>query len=399
MADSEQKIAASLTVPADRDILVCIFQRGAADGLNAVVPYGDDDYYIQRGPHPSIPGIAVPAPGNPGGAIDLDGYFGLHPALAALKPIYDDNNLALVHACGMPHESRSHFTAQGLVERGMTNKAGPDTGWLGRHMAISTPASGSAFRMVAISGNVPVSLTGSNDEPLAISNLGEFAFDQEIIDSGYPAVLANLFRSPVPFNEPASAALSALDELAAANLSDITPDNNAVYPANNPLANKLEQVAQLIKSTLPVEVVCLDSDDWDHHENLPTYIDQSLTQLAEALSAFYKDMGRSRMQRITVLIHTEFGRRVVQNASGGTDHGTGQLAYLMGGGVNGGQVFSVWPGLDAPNLYNGEDLDITTDLRTVFSEMLIKRLGANASDLETVFPGFTGPYTANVFLP
>lgn len=396
MADSEQKIAASLTVPADRDILVCIFQRGAADGLNAVVPYGDADYYIQRGPHPSIPGIAIPAPGNPGGAIDLDGYFGLHPALAPLKPIYDAYDLALVHATGVLHKSRSHFTAQGLVERGVTDKAGPDTGWLGRHMALSTPASDSAFRMVAISGNVPVSLTGSKDEPLAISNLGEFAFDQDIIDSGYPQVLAELFRSPVPFNGPASTALSALDELAAANLSAITPDNGAVYPANNPLANKLEQVAQLIKSTLPVEVICLDSDDWDHHENLPTYIDQSLTQLAEALSAFYTDMGTTKMQRITVLIHTEFGRRVVQNGSNGTDHGTGQLAYLMGGGVNGGQVYRDWPGLDDLSLYNGEDLEITTDLRTVITEMLNKRLGG--TDVNTVFPDYTHPGDLDLFL-
>ena len=393
MANSKQKIAASLTLPADRDILVCIFQRGAADGLNALVPYGDIFYEGHR------PNIYVPAPtsGELNPAIDLDGYFGLHPSLAPLKSIYDDGNLALVHATGVPHDSRSHFTAQGLVERGVTDKAGPDTGWLGRHMAISTPASNSAFRMVAISGNVPVSLTGSNDEPLAISNLGEFAFDQDIIDSGYPDVLASLFRSPVPFNQPASAALSALEELAAANLSAITPDNGAVYPANNPLANKLEQVAQLIKSTLPVEVVCLDSDDWDHHENLPTYIDQSLTQLAAALSAFYKDMGTTNMLRITVLVHSEFGRRVAQNGSLGTDHGTGGLAYVIGGGVESSKVVGTWPGLNPLNLYNDEDLAITTDLRSVLTEMLNKRLGG--TNVNTVFPGFSGPNTANVFLP
>ncbi len=395
MANSRQKIAASLTLPADRDILVYIFQRGAADGLNAVVPYGDGDYEDHR------PGIYVPAPtsGEPNPAIDLDGFFfGLHPALAPLKPIYDAGNLALVHATGVPHDSRSHFTAQGLVERGVADKAGPDTGWLGRHMAYSTPASSSAFRMVAISGNVPVSLTGANDEPLAISNLGEFTFEQDIIDSGYPTVLANLFRSPVPFFGPAQAALSAMDELAAANLSAITPDNGAVYP-NTPLGNKLKQVGQLIKSTLPVEVVCLDSDDWDHHENLPTYINQSLTQLAEAISAFYTDMGMTNMQRITVLVHSEFGRRVAQNGSLGADHGTGGLAYLIGGGVNGGQIIGSgikWPGLGVGQLYNDEDLAITTDLRTVLTEMLTKRLGG--TDINTVFPDFNGPYTADVFL-
>ena len=385
--NGQQRSTASLTYPVGRDILVCIFQRGAADGLNTVVPYGDADYYAQRS------AIAVPPPGSPGGAIDLDGFFGLHPALAPLKTIYDAGDLALVHATGVPHGSRSHFAAQGLVERGVDNKAGPDTGWLGRHLALSTSGLSSAFPVMAISGNVPVSLMGSA-EPLAISNLSDFNFDQGIIDSGYPAVLADLFRSPIPFFGPAQAALSAMDELQAANLSAITPDNGAVYPSTA-TGDKLKQVGQLIKSTLPVEVICLDSDGWDHHENLPNYIQPSLAELAGALEAFYIDMG-AQMQRITVLVHTEFGRRVAENASAGTDHGTGSLAYLLGGGVNGGQVVSNWPGLDAPNLEMGEDLQITTDLRTVLSELLTRRLGG--TDISTVFPGFTGPVSANVFL-
>jgi uncharacterized protein (DUF1501 family) len=174
----------------------------------------------------------------------------------------------------------------------------------------------------------------------------------------------------------------------------LLPENNAVYPTGA-LGTKLFQAGQLIKSSLPVEVICIDSDGWDHHENLPTYIDQSLTELGDSLSAFYKDMGDTRMQRITVLVHTEFGRRVAENGSSGVDHGTGGLAYLMGGGVNGGQVFSSWPGLADGNLEMGEDLKITTDLRTVLAEMLTKRMvGANIAD---VFPGFTGPYDAGVF--
>lgn len=380
--------ARSTTIPTDRDILVCIFQRGAADGLNSLVPYGDADYYTQRST------IAVPKPTDLGGAIDLDGvFYGLHPALAPLKPIYDAGDLALIHATGIPHGSRSHFSAQGLVERGVTDKSGPNTGWLGRHLALTPPASSSAFRIVSISGNVPVSLQGAT-EPLAISNLGEFGFDQGIIDSGYPAVLDDLFHSPVPFFTPAQAALSALGELQVANLKDIAPANGAVYP-NTALGNKLKQVGQLIKSTLPVEVVCIDSDGWDHHENLPNFLPQSLAELAGAMSAFYTDMG-SQMSRITVLVMTEFGRRVAENGSVGTDHGTAGLAYAFGGGVNGGQVVSNWPGLDTPNLEMGEDLKITTDLRTVLSEMLNKRLGG--TDSSQVFPGFNGPTSANVFL-
>lgn len=377
----------SLTLPADRDLLVYIFQRGAADGLNALVPHADPDYYTHRNT------IAVPAPGNAAGAIDLDGFYGLHPALAPLKALYDAGDLALVHASGVPHGSRSHFAAQGLVERGVADKAGPDTGWLGRHLSLTTPVSGSAFRSVAISGNVPVSLNGAS-EPLAISNLGEFSFDQEIVDSGYPAVLGNLFQSPVPFASPAQAALLAMDELQAADLQAITPGNGAVYPATG-LGDKLKQAGQLIRSSLPVETICLDSDGWDHHENLPLFIAQSLTELADALNAFYTDMG-PQMQRVTVLVHSEFGRRVAENASFGVDHGTGGLAYLIGGGVNGGQIISDWPGLAPANLEMGEDLRITTDLRTVLTELLDKRLGG--TDANAVFPGFSGPVSANVFL-
>ncbi len=367
----------------DRDILVCIFQRGAADGLNAVVPHGDLNYKLQRET------IKVPA----NDVIDLDGFFGLHPALAPLKPIYDLDELALVHATGVPHGSRSHFSAQGLVERGVVDKAGPNTGWLGRHMNNSPAASDSAFRMVSISGNVAVSLLGDN-EPLALSNLSDFGFDQEVIDSGYLDVLTNLYSSTAPFQAPAQAALTAIEELQAADIATLLPENGAVYPTSA-LGTKLKQAGQLIKSNLPVEVICIDSDGWDHHENLPTYIDQSLTELAGSLSAFHKDMGATRMPSITVLVQTEFGRRVKENGSNGVDHGTGSLAYLMGGGVNGGQVFSNWPGLHDDNLEMGEDLKITTDLRSVLAELLSKRLiGTNIAD---VFPGFTGSTDLGLF--
>ena len=365
MATRKQTIAGSLTVPANRDILVCIFQRGAADGLNALVPFGDADYLLHR------PNIFVPE----ASLTKLDGFFGLHPALDPLKTIYDAGDLALVHAAGVPHGSRSHFTAQGLVERGVTDKAGPDTGWLGRHMAITTPASDSAFRMVAISGNVPVSLTGAGDEPLAISNLSEFGFDQEIIDSGYPQVLASLFRNPVPFFGPAGAALSAIEELQAANLASITPDNGALYP-DTALGNKLKQVGQLIKSTLPVEVVCLDSDDWDHHERLPEFIQASLDDLARSLGAFYRDMG-SGMQRITVLVHSEFGRRVAENASQGTDHGTAGPVFVAGGCVTPGLVGET---PDLTDLENG-DLKMQIDFRSVYATVLDEWLGVDSKSV------------------
>ncbi len=379
-----RRIAAHPSIPGDRDILVCIFQRGAADALNSLVPYSDSDYYLHR------PNIAVPLPGQLNGGIALSADYALHPSLAKLEAIYAAGDLALVQATGMPHLNRSHFAAQNLIERGVLAKDGPTTGWLGRHLAQAVPASDSAFRVISISGNVPVALSGA-DDPLAIDNLNDFGFDQDIINSGYPQVLADLFQGTVPFAGPAAAALEAMDELQAANLPSITPDNGAAYP-DSLLGNRMLQTAQLIKSELPVEVVCLDSDNWDHHESLPIYIDSSLSELADVLEAFYTDLG-SAMSRVTVLVYTEFGRRIAQNGSMGTDHGTASLAYLMGGGVNGGQIISDWPGLDVGV---NEDLQITTDLRTVIAELLSKRLGG--TDLGSVFPGFAGATSVNAFL-
>lgn len=375
-------------LPANKDVLLCIFQRGAADGLNSLVPHGDANYATQRD------SLAVPIPGQPNGALDLDGFFGLHPALSPLLDIYThDNNMALVHACGFPHGSRSHFDAQVLVERGVVSKASEaGGGWLGRYLAAQPATSNSAFRAVALSGNVPVSLTGA-EEPLAVSNLSEFSFDQEVIDTGYTRILSSLFRDGLPFSSPALAALGAIDELQDAQLDSITPENDAVYP-DTPLGGKLAQAAKLIKSSLPVEVICMDTDGWDHHENLALYLDLSLTELAEAIRAFYQDMG-DRMDSITVLVQTEFGRRVFPNASGGVDHGTGSLAYLIGGGVVGGQVYGEWPGLANEDLDAGEDLAITTDLREVLWQLLDTRLGATA--LRDVFPDFTPGYDSLYF--
>ncbi|MCG7981503.1 MAG: DUF1501 domain-containing protein [Candidatus Thiodiazotropha lotti] len=374
-------------LPTDKDLLVCLFQRGAADGLNSLVPYTDPDYYVQR------TNIALPEPGAQGGAIDLDGRFALHPALAPLKTIYDSGQLALVHATGIPHNSRSHFVAQDIVERGVSAKPLPSNGWLGRHLSLDSSSNGSAFRIVSISGNVPVSLNGAS-EPLAISNLSEFGFSQEIIDSGYTDVLGNLFHAQIPLAAPAQAALSAVTELQAAELQSILPEHGALYP-NSDLGKKMQQTAQLIKSNLPVEVICIDAGGWDHHENLPGNLQQSLSDLADSLSAFHTDMA-DLMQRVSLFVMTEFGRRVAENASVGTDHGTGGVAYAMGGGVNGGQVITDWPGLSTADLHLGEDLAITTDLRTLLAELLNKRLGG--TDLSRVFPGFTGPTTANLFL-
>ena len=392
---SSHRLAAHPSIPADRDILVCIFQRGAADGLNAVVPYSDSNYYALR------PGIAIAAPdiNDSNAALYLTEDFGLHPALAPFEALFNDTdinrNIAFVHATGVPHQNRSHFAAQDLVERGVASKQGlPASGWLGRYLNLVPAASSSSFRAISISGNVPVSLQGAAD-PLAISNLGAFSFDQGIIDLGYPEVLSSLYRQVVPFAGPAQTALTALEELQAANLAQFTPQNGAVYP-DTPLANKLHQAGQLIKSELPVEVICVDSDGWDHHESLPPNIQQSHNELAQALEAFYTDLGAG-MARITVLVHSEFGRRLAQNGSQGTDHGTAGVAYLLGGGVNSG-VYTDWPGLPTVlEVATQEDLPITTDLRAVLAQMLIRRFGLDAGDIGNIFPGFSQSTSHDIF--
>ncbi|MGB5209331.1 MAG: DUF1501 domain-containing protein [Gammaproteobacteria bacterium] len=386
MSFTRRDIISLRAVNPDRDVLVCIFQRGAADGLNSVVPYADPDYA------PSRPRIALPPAGDPGGVIDLDGFYGLHPSLAPLKPLYDAGRLALVHATGVPHQSRSHFDAQALVEGAVVSKVDLAEGWIGRHLATSLALTNSSFRAVSISGNVPFSLTGAI-EPIAIEGIEEFGLG-ELTGSSYQALLSDWYAEQVPYSGTAQAAIHAMDELLLADPSQFTPENGAVYPETE-LGRKLLQAGQLIKSPLGTEVICLDVGGWDHHENLPTFLAPALSDLAASLAAFDTDMG-ARMGNITVLVHTEFGRRVADNSASGTDHGTASVAYLLGGGVNGGQVAGAWPGLAVDDLEFGEDLRIETDLRTVFSELLLKRLGRSETGL--VFPGFNGPADLSLFL-
>lgn len=369
----------------DRDVLLYIFQRGAADGLNAVVPHGDDDYYRLR------PRIAVPRPGTSGGAIDLDGFFGLNPASAALKPLYDGGRLAFVHAAGVPHGSRSHFDAQSLTEGGITARSTLGTGWLGRHLAATAGSADSTFRAVAISGSVPESLIGAED-PLAIAELDTFGLGGAEA-TGFDETLGALYASDHPYADVAGSALGALAELAAANPSGFAPESGAQYPSGA-FGSGLLQAAQLIKADLGVEVITLDSGNWDHHENLPTFLSRSLTELGTGLAAFDTDLG-DRMARVGVIVVTEFGRRAYENGSDGTDHGTASAMLLLGGGVNGGQVAGIWPGLRDDQLALGEDLAITTDTRGVLVQFLERRRGqANAASL---FPGYVPSAVPELF--
>lgn len=369
-----------------KPVLVCIFQRGAADGLNAVVPHGDADYYRLR------PTIAVPKPGQPKGALDLDGFFGLHPSLQPLQSWYGAGRLAFVHACAFPHNIRSHFEAQTLTEAGVTqHQQLGSSGWLGRYLKATASSSGRPLRAVSISGSIPLSMQGASD-PLAIDDIANFGLGS-VSGIAYQQTLSLLYPTTTPYADVAATALNAIDELAAANPQQFAPENGASYPGAG-LGPRLRQAAQLIKSDLGVEVLCMDSDNWDHHENLPDYIAGSLSELAQSLSAFATDLG-TQLDRVTVVVMTEFGRRAAENGSRGTDHGTASCLYLLGGGVNGGQVAGEWPGLSPDALALGEDLAMGTDMRGVLVQLLQRRLGyASAASL---FPGFGNASAPDLF--
>lgn len=366
------------------DVLVCIYQRGGADGLNLVVPHGESAYYQSR------PNIAIPQPGQPGGAIDLDGFFGLNPNLSPLKPLYDAGDLAVVHATGSPDPSRSHFQAQDFMEYGTPGVNTTTDGWLNRYLnTVAGPAAtfqgvGFGHVQLALQGAYPVVGMNSIDG----YNLNTHPADEDPLRDA----IAELFNQSSPMDGAANGILVSVDELKAANPGAIPVEHGAEYPAS-PFGSDMLQVAQLIKSGIGMQVACVDVGGWDHHDQLESAMTPLASDFAATLAAFYQDLG-DLMTSVTVVTMTEFGRRVAENASLGTDHGHGSVMFALGGGVNGGQVISQWPGLSMADLDQG-DLAITTDYRTVLADALVNRLGA--PDLAAVFPGFNGPQTAGLF--
>jgi uncharacterized protein (DUF1501 family) len=368
--------------PAGRKALVCLFQRGAVDGLSMIVPHGDAAYYRER------PRIAIPREQ----VIDLDGHFGLHPALAALKPYWDNRSLAPVHAVGSPDSTRSHFDAQDYMESGTPGiKATPD-GWLNRYCVHRREHEATAFRAVAFGPELPRILEGSAPA-LAIPDLRTFG-----IRGGRPAGrdrLTRAFEAMYGGEETGLLASSAAEGFEAArvlgrlNPGEYRPEHGASYPGV-PLGRALAQIAALLKADVGVEIAFADVGGWDTHVNQGATAGQlgnRLTELAGALAAFATDLG-DRMQDIVVLTMSEFGRTIRENGSGGTDHGHATAMLLLGGPVRGGRVLGRWPGLDEGDRYDGRDLAVTTDFRALFSEVVARHLGFG--DVAAVFPGFTG---------
>ena len=371
------------------DTLVVIFQRGAMDGLNAVVPYTESEYYAQRR------ATAVPKPGAAtGAAIDLDGKFALAPALAPLKPIWDQGSLSVVHAVGLTTPSRSHFDAQDFMERAWLEKGEVFSGWLNRHLATTAQTSDVTFRALSVGKAVTKSMGGTAAVVglNAITSFGLNSSDVRKVELSNS--LEATFSGTGFLDTTGNRTFAAVDELVAKNPGVIEVENSAEYP-NTTFGNQMKDLAKLIKSGIGVEVATCDLGGWDTHNNQTAELNGLLDELAKTLAAFNTDLG-ARMKTVTVITMTEFGRRLAENGSGGTDHGRGSCMFAMGGGVIGKQVFGAWPGL-AANQLEGGDLRVTTDYRAVLAEALAKRCG-NASKLAEVFPGFLGQATNGLFV-
>ncbi len=367
------RLARSRTA-AGNDQLVFLFLRGAMDSLHFLVPHAEQRYYDLR------PNLAVPRPGETDGVLDLDGFFGLHPRLAPLADLYAQDRLALVAAAGSPDPSHSHFESQDYAEFGVPGDKSIDTGWLGR-MLQETSGGDSPFRALGYGERLQKSLYGA-DPAVAVAAVDDFALAAR--NPAWGPTLEGLYAPPDPLAEQADTTFAALEQFAVADPSQYAPENGAEYPQGE-MGDALAQVSQLIKADLGAEVICVDAGGWDTHADEASRLDGLFEQLAAALGAFHTDLG-ARMDGITLVAMTEFGRRAYENASGGTDHGHGGCMLLLGGGVNGSRVYGDWPGLEDGDLYGAGDLEVVTDFRRVLSEVAVRRLGA--TDPEGLFPGF-----------
>jgi uncharacterized protein (DUF1501 family) len=376
-----QRAIASTAAP-NRKKLVVLFQRGAADGLNIVVPFGERDYYRLR------PTIAIPEPrrGGEAAAIDLDGFFGLHPSLAPLEPLFHQQQLAIVHAAGSPDTTRSHFDAQDFMESGTPGLKSTEDGWLNRALQSLPEQDSTPFRAVAVGANLPRTLRGAAPA-IALPDVRQFQVmaQSPMVEGGFEALYAQTVDTAL--HGTGTETFEAIDMLRKANPQRFQPENGADYPRSR-TGQSLQQVAQLIKADIGLEVCFLDTAGWDNHVNeggVQGQLSNLLRDLGQSLAAFHRDLG-DRMQDITVVTMSEFGRTAHENGNRGTDHGHANCMFVLGGPVKGGKVYGKWPGLSQGQLYEGRDLALTTDFRSVLGELISTHLGNQ--DLKTVFPGF-----------
>jgi uncharacterized protein (DUF1501 family) len=367
------------------DTLVVVFLRGAADALNVVIPFGEPAYYRNR------PSLAIPRPDDSRAAadlraLDLDGFFGLHPALRPIHPAWQAKHLAIIHACGAPDDSRSHFQAMELMERGLSDLHGPTSGWIGRHLAMLDTGNYSPLRAVGMGEQVPRSLRGvipaSALKSIADYHLGRDAGEAQRMQ----AALAQLYVGDDLLGGLGQETLAVLETLRRLDLSSQGSENSR-YPESE-FGTGMRQIAALVKAGVGLEAAAIDVGGWDTHfaqgagEGLMAGL---LADLALGLAAFHDELA-DHLADLTLVVTTEFGRRLRENASLGTDHGHGAVMFVLGGGVHGGRVHGEWPGLEDDLLFGPGDLAVTVDYRDILAEICQLRL--NNTAIGTVFPDY-----------
>jgi len=366
-----------------KKILVAIFQRGAADGLNVVVPHGEKAYYEMR------PTIAVPRPsaGSPDAAVDLDGFFGLHPSLASLKLLFDQRHLAIVDAAGSPDPTRSHFDAQDYMESGTPGLKATASGWMNRALPRAK-GKVSPVRAVAIGATLPRAMRG-NEPAISLQKIDNF----QVRNAEAAREFQQMYESVA---DPAMQAtgretFEAVSMLQAIQRQPYSAAGGAEYP-RSPFGDSLKQIAQLIKADVGMEMAFADIGGWDHHVNetgaraSEGQLANLLRQYGQALSAFWTDMA-DRMADVALVTMSEFGRTARENGNRGTDHGHANCMFVMGGAIQGGKVYGKWPGLEKHQLYEGRDLALTTDFRDVLGELVVRHM--RTPSMAEVFPGHT----------
>jgi uncharacterized protein (DUF1501 family) len=371
---------------ARKKVLVAIFQRGAVDGLNMVLPFGEKSYHSLR------PSLAIPAPkaGGAEAAIDLDGFFGLHPSLAPLKPIYDSGKLAIVHAVGSPDPTRSHFDAQDYMESGTPGRKATPDGWLNRVLTPQGSGTISPVRAVSLGPQLPRSLRGKNDA-VAINNLNEFRVRDAEVASAFESMYAA--TADKMLNNTGRETFEAAKLMQSIQAQPYTPAGGAKYPGGR-LGQSLIQIARLIKADVGLEVAFTDVGGWDTHVNqagqtpATGQLANLLGNFGQALAAFYQDLG-DRIEDVAVVTMSEFGRTAKENGDRGTDHGHANVMFAFGGAIRGGKVYGDWPGLGPGQLHEDRDLNLTTDFRDVLGELVARHLGH--TQLARVFPGYEKP--------
>jgi uncharacterized protein (DUF1501 family) len=362
-------------------LLIAIFQRGAVDGLNMLVPYGESDYYRLR------PTIAIARPNMADGAIDLDGFFGLHPRLAPLQSLWANRSLAFVHACGSHDSTRSHFDAQDYMESATPGVKSTRDGWLNRYLQVDSEEVRNPLRAVSLTRTMPRVMQGSAPA-LAVGRVDEFDVHggmapRESFEAAYASAADQVLGGT------AREAFDAMRTLRGVTRDRFQAAGGADYP-RSPFGQALQEIARLAKADVGLEVAFAESGQWDHHVNeggATGQIANRLDDFARGVAALVRDLG-DRLADTLIVSMSEFGRAVAENGNRGTDHGHGNAMMLIGGSVKGGQVYGKWPGLRVDARFEGRDLAVTTDFRDVFGEVLVRHLSVDAKAAGRVFPGY-----------